>query len=144
MQSVKTEFVNVMQQDLPILKSFDADKILRVIQDNNYMDVVRYSYNTNRYHEDWTKKYCDKVFPSRKIVREGLTFTLCSQWSDNNHIAKVKHYSNVVWPNTRPYSFMEHQLLCYMVKIGYEKIWYLGDLDDGNFINHTDGRANSK
>jgi len=53
----------------------------------------------------------------------------------------MEHYIDIVWPTTKPYSFMEHQIQCYPVENEYYKIWYLGEPTDGEYIVHTDGRA---
>lgn len=139
-QHVHTQFVNIVQQDLPIVKYFDVENVLLAMKNNTSMDLVRYSYGTNRRHENYSLDKCGNTLPNLTITRYGLKFTQCSQWSDNNHIAKVDHYRNLVWPNTDTHSFMEHQIQCYPVDNGYKKIWYLGELDDGDFIDHTDGR----
>ena len=139
-QHVQTQFVNIVQQDLPIVKYFDAENVLLAMENNTSMDLVRYSFGTNKSHEKYTHNMCGKTLPKLTIIRRGLKFTQCSQWSDNNHIAKVDHYRNLVWPNTNTHSFMEHQIACYPVDNGYKKIWYLGEPDDGDFIYHTDGR----
>ena len=144
MQKVSTKLVNVMQQDLPINKEFDVEKILRVMESSEDMDLVRYSRNTNRYHENYTRSACGGVLPHATIIREGIKFTQCSQWADNNHIAKIQHYNDTVWPLTYPFSFMEHDVMCYPYDTEYKGIWYLGEMDDGDFIVHTDGRSTKK
>ena len=144
MQSVDTDFVNVMQQDLPIVKKFDAQKVIDAMRGNSSMDLVRYVWKTNEHHEEHTLEACSDILEPRTITIDGLKFTQCSQWSDNNHIAKMEHYIDLVWPNTKPYSFMEHQIQCYPVENQYYKIWYLGEPTDGEYIVHTDGRAVEK
>lgn len=141
MQRVNTDYVNVMQQDLPISKKFDAKKVIDAMRGNSSMDLVRYVWKSNKHHEDYTLEVCSDVLKPRTITINGLKFTQCSQWSDNNHIAKMEHYIDIVWPNTKPYSFMEHQLQCYPIENQYYKIWYLGEPTDGEYIVHTDGRA---
>ena len=140
MENVETDFVNVMQQDLPIVKKFEAKKVINAMRDNSDMDLVRYVYNSNKFHEDYTRNYCSKVLNPKTIIIDDLQFTQCSQWADNNHIAKMEHYKDIVWPNTKQFSFMENELICYPVKHNYRKIWYLGKISDGNYIKHTDGR----
>ena len=140
MQKVNTDYVNVMQQDLPIIKKFDAQKVIDAMRGNSSMDLVRYVWKSNKHHEDYTLKKCSEVLEPRTITINGLTFTQCSQWSDNNHIAKIEHYIDIVWPNTKPYSFMEHQIQCYPIQNQYYKIWYLGEPTDGDYIVHTNGR----
>ena len=140
MENVETDFVNVMQQDLPIVKKFEAKKVINAMRDNSDMDLVRYVYDKNKYHEDWTSNHCSKVLKPKTITIDDLQFTQCSQWSDTNHIAKMEHYKDIVWPNTKQFSFMEHEILCYPVKHNYRKIWYLGKISDGHYIKHTDGR----
>ena len=139
MRDVNTEFVNVMQQDLMIVKTFDARKIIDIMSRKSDMSLVRYSLGTNRFHEDYAESVCGGILPSKSIIEDGVLFTVCSQWSDNNHIAKTKHYREVVWPGTKPLSFMEHDLVCYK-----ESIWYIGDIDDGFYVEHLDGRTSER
>jgi hypothetical protein len=140
MTKVDTEFVNVMQQDLPIIKGFNALKIVDIMKNNITMDLVRYSHMGNKYHEDYTKKECKNTLPQVNITLDGINFSQCSQWSDQNHIAKLEHYKYLVWKKTNPLSFMEDQLMCYPVGNNYKRIWYLGDINDGHYSDHTDGR----
>ena len=140
MEKVTTKFVNVMQQDLPINKEFDLENILQIMNTNDDMELIRYSRDTNKFHEDYTFGECKGVFPTETITRNGINFTQCSQWSDNNHVAKLSHYDEIVWPRVAQFSFMEHDLMCYPYKENFKSIWYLGDIDDGGYIIHTDGR----
>jgi len=140
MTKVDTEFVNVMQQDLPIIKGFNAPKIINIMKNNITMDLVRYSDKGNKIHEDYTKKECKNTLPQVNITLDGINFSQCSQWSDQNHIAKLEHYKYLVWTKTNPLSFMEDQLMCYPVGNNYKRIWYLGDINDGYYSDHTDGR----
>ena len=143
MKDVDTTFVHVMQQDLPYIKTFDVEKLLRVMSNFSDMDLTRLSAGRpNKGHEEYTKKACGSILPQRIINRVGMTFTQCSEWSDQNHIAKISHYKDIVWDISKPYEFMEHQLLCYPADMGYKKIWYLGNPDD-QFALHTDGRNSS-
>lgn len=140
MEKVTTKFVNVMQQDLPIDKGFDLENILQIMNTNDDMELIRYSRDTNKFHEDYTLDECNGVFPTKTITRNGIKFTQCSQWSDNNHIAKISHYDEIVWPRTSQFTFMEHDLMCYPYHENFKGIWYIGDIDDGGYIIHTDGR----
>lgn len=139
MKEVKTSFVNVMQQDLPIKKTFDLGKVLSIMNKNSNMDIVRYSAKINIDHENWTESHCGHKFTPTKINIDNIDFTQCSQWSDQNHISKISHYREVVFKISKPYDFMEHQLRCYPIDTLYTKIWYLGN-DNDSFCIHTDGR----
>jgi hypothetical protein len=129
-----------MQQDLPIIKSFNIEKVMKIMNNKDNMDCVRYScYMSNKKHEKFALDHCKKILDPVSINIEDMNFIQCSSWSDNNYIAKISHYNDFVWKNVKPYSFMEHDLFCYPVNNNYRKIWYLGDKDD-YFCEHTDGR----
>jgi len=146
MKLVKTKFVNVMQHDLPIIKSFDLDNIIKTIDENDYVKYVRYVLEKNRFHEEYNKKSGAPILPHRKIQKNGLTFSICSQWSDQNHITTKKYYDDIIFPETlNKFSFMEHDLLS-KPPTNHKRYgtWYLGDLDDGNYIYHSNARGANK
>ena len=139
MNNVTTKFVNVMQQDIPFIKSFDLNVIIQLLNENPKVSKVRLSTRTNKLHENFTKKMCKDVLSSEEITFMGNKFTTCSQWSDQNHITTVKYYNDYVWPNVKKGSFMEHDLFCNPVKNNDRSVWYLGDIN-ASYSEHTDGR----
>ena len=71
----------------------------------------------------------------------GQHFSISNWFSDNNHITTKEFYNKFVIPNIYDYSFMEYGNLQFLVD-ELESIWYLGDYNDGNYIEHLNGRSN--
>ena len=139
MSKVTTKFVCVIQQDLPFIKSFNLNTIMSLMNVNSKVKMVRLARLSNEYHEKWTKENCGNSLESEKITFMGDTFITCSQMSDQNHISTVSFYNDNIWPNVKPFDFMEHQIICNPVINNDRSVWYLGDINDG-YIGNTDGR----
>jgi GTP:adenosylcobinamide-phosphate guanylyltransferase len=139
MSKVTTKFVCVIQQDLPFIKSFNLNTIISLMNTNSKVKMVRLAFGTNEYHEKWTKGYCGSSLESEKISFMGDTFTTCSQMSDQTHITTVSFYNDNIWPNVKPFDFMEHQIICNPVINNDRSVWYLGDMNDA-YTGNTDGR----
>ena len=149
---VNTEYVNIMQDDLPIIKSFDPKKIIECMKKDKEIKLVRYANNENKYHENYVSGTCKEL--NGKVVSEtkkidGLTFTRANQYSDNNHIISKKYWTDLLFPQIKDqYSLMEiskidGKLFNMPCICKYQKefgTWYLGDINDGYYISHIDGR----
>jgi hypothetical protein len=146
--NINTKYINVMQHDLPIIKHFDVDELLNAMEHDPEIKLVRYVYNSNKYHENYTKKCFNENSIYTKLVTNiekkynNITLSTCSQWSDNNHITTVDYYTNIVFPKTLyKKSFMENTLDCLPIKDhSLYGTWYLGNINDGYYIKHIDGR----
>ena len=145
---VTTDYVNIMQHDLPIRKMFPVEDIIKVMRVEPTMKLVRYSVRTNKDHENFTRKKIQQSHNPRppltkeEIVKGNLTFSRCHQWSDQNHITTVGYYNTIVFPETLPLcSFMEHHLL---TKPAFDHdhygTYYFGGYEDGLYSIHSDGR----
>ena len=149
---VTTEYINVMQHDLYITKYFPIVSVMNVMRNHPEIKLVRYSCSmNNERHEIFTENLCKKrnfqclPFQKEEIQREGVFFSRCHQWSDQNHITTSDYYRNIVFPETLSFSsFMEHHL---MVKPAFDHdrygTYYLGSYKDGNYCRHSDGRYSS-
>lgn len=150
MRDVKTEFVNVVQDDLPLQRSPDVALLMETIEDETDVDLVRYT-DSNASHYDWTlvghawEPWTCASPPTRRRetrnCRSGARLSLSNQYSDQNHVATVDFYEKHVWPNVKEGSFMEHDILCMPSPLFPERCaWFLGDYDEGGYIHHLDGR----
>lgn len=146
MEKVKTDFIYVCQEDLPIAKAFDIYALMDVISKNSEIDLIRVVHSSNAYHINWTDDHCRNKYNSppvaEKKIYDGLTFTRCDQFSDQNHITYKDFYTHAIWPYVVEGDFMEHQLICAYGSHPhlYSTMWYLGDENDGFFIYDLDGR----
>jgi hypothetical protein len=141
MKYVNTKYVNIMQHDLPIIRSFSLN-ILDVINDHN-IDLIRYVRKSNKFHEEYVHKIVNKTpFKYDEYVYNNILFTKCNQFSDNNHISTLDYYNTIIFPRCRDGYFMEDQLfeLPILNKIPGNYM-YLGGINDGGYIKHLNGRT---
>ena len=140
-----TEYINIMQEDLEIIKPVDLQKIINTIKEDPEVDIVRYSKNTNDYHEQAAAHFCTKsrhAFAHLKKlkVKNGLQLSRANMYSDQNHISTKTFYKDTIFPNTNSGDFMEHNLMCEVGQKLPRTSWYLDDYDSGDYVQHLDGR----
>ena len=70
-----------------------------------------------------------------------IKFTKCNHFSDNNHIVSTDFYKKNLLPKLKKMSFPEYSLRCHPVVENDYSFYYLGDINDGNYIRHIDGRC---
>lgn len=138
LKKVKTKYINVMQHDLKIIKSFDLIKVLNLINTRN-VDLVRYVYNTNLWHQNYYRNECGKDLKDETFEFENQQFSYCNHFSDNNHITTLEFYNKNIIPKIKDNSFMEYYLTCSPRDHNFNFVFY-GDMNDGNYITHIDGR----
>jgi hypothetical protein len=140
---VDTPFVFIHQHDLVLLKEFDLNGLLASMIANPLIKHVHLYSLPNH----------DTYFPADQTdeIVEGPHFVpLCrtSRWTDQSHIASLDYYKNFVLPQCNK-NFMERRLHPALEKAMHLSGWeghrefgtYLyGNLEDGLFIKHTDGR----
>lgn len=140
----ETKFINIVQDDLILVKKIDFEKIKDIINKNEDIQIIRYNRDLNSYHQKYTKKIC----PNKKFSKEftieinGIKLSKSNQYCDNNHITTKEFYYNYIFPNVKKYNFMEHSLICEVGNLIPDKIWHLGNYNDGNYLNNKDGRNN--
>ena len=142
-----TCFINIVQEDLILIRKFDLDSIINSIKTNKHIDLVRYNKDTNletynctiRRCKDWSK-YNSKMEIKKTININGLILTRSNQYSDNCHITTKEFYEKYIFPNVNNYDFMEHSIMCEVGNIIPDTLWNLGRYNDGNFIKNLDGR----
>ena len=142
MSKAKTEYINLMQEDLIINKKFDAKNILKIMNEYDDMSIVRYSKGSNLSHEKYGKQLGIKNIKSIIQINDYI-FSKSNEYSDNNHITTKTFYDKHVWPRVKSCDFMEHSIsISDKMKDFPSEMWYIGDYNDGNYIRHLDGRNN--
>lgn len=140
-QIAETEFINIMQEDLIINKPFDVINIINAIKNNEKIDIIRYSKESNMSHEvGWSWCYKGNLPSQENIQINNLLLSKASNYTDNNHISTKSFYNEYIFPNVNDFDFMEHQLGCPVNNKVPSTIWYLGNYDDGDYVIHLDGR----
>ena len=143
---VKTDFIYVCQEDLPVKKYFDVPSLMNIIANYSGVELIRIVRETNAYHMKWTSDHCRSRYglPAEKVTihLDGFDFTRCDQFSDQNHITYVDFYTDAVWPHVHPGDFMEDQLICAYGSHPHlaSTMWFLGTENEGYYIEDLDGR----
>lgn len=144
LQLVDTPYVFMQQHDLLLIKDFDLTGIVATMEANPNIKYVNLWPNKNR-ESVWYTRYVDQQI-------DGISFVpLCRScgWTDQAHIASVKYYQDFVLPKCS-YCFMEGYLNPALGSSIYDHgideghkpfgTYLYGNLDDGYFIYHLDGR----
>ena len=145
----KTELINLIQDDLVLIKSFDLNNCIDAIVNNDNIDLIRYAPVNNNNENDSMECWCKinrnniyKQFTKKTIKYNELFFSKHNYYSDQNHISTKTFYYKYVFPNVLSNEFMEHILNCEVGNILPNTLWYLGNYDDGNYLVNLDGRNN--
>ena len=93
---VKSEFVLIMQHDLPFIKEINLDDICTDFNNNSIIKHVRFTR---------MRKMCDRRWGNAKrffgkYVLHGCNkniYTSTAAWCDNNHICRANYYENYVF-----------------------------------------------
>ena len=143
MNLIKTKFVNIVQEDLPIIRKFDFNYVIKIMNKYKDVNIIRYSIGKNIFHNEWGKKHCFKVENEEIRVldeNDSIKISKALHYSDNNQISTKEFYDKYIWPNVNKYSFMENDLLCISNNVLKDKIWFIGDYEDGDYSGNNDGR----
>jgi hypothetical protein len=146
---VKTKYVLIMQHDLPFIYSFDIEKIINDIEQNNQMKFIRFNKRSNiPYEKKRFKKRKQNIhhFCGEQIKLTHYTYTRDIIWSDQNHICKTSYYKKIILKECENGNFMEKQL---NNKINRERhlkkygIYLFGKYGLKPTIKHIDARNNN-
>ncbi len=143
----KTEFINLIQDDLVLIKSFNLNNCIDAIINNDNIDMIRYSpYNNNNETNDMDQ-LCKKIrndiykpFTNLTINYNNILYSRQNFYSDQNHISTKTFYNKYIFSNVPSNEFMEHILNCEVGNILPNTLWYIGDYSGGNFSKIFDGR----
>ena len=143
MERVETEFVFVAQEDISLAKPFRLEAIMKAMDEDPQLGIVRPAVDTNHKQHGFAERYCQypSTAPPVKSVN-GLELLQVDGYSDQNHISTKSFYRNQVWPRVPDGEFMEHIILCAKRFPGLSgHLWLVGgSLADGEYLTHEDGR----
>ena len=129
---VDTQYVYVVQHDFPFVKPVNHTAIVESMRENPQLHIVRFNKRVN---EKMVGPGCDV-----KIHSSGMDFVL-NKWSDNNHFTTKKYYVDMLarlGPTPRaPESPMMYAQGSNCSLFGQ---YLYGDVGDGPYIKHLDGR----
>ena len=118
--AVRTPYVLVMQSDMPLKKSLEAQllPLLRLMAESQ-LDAVYLAPGGNGCNANLAPRICQSMRPwtpprspghevSRRGSASGLPqLTPIRFWTDNNHIASTRFYTATVWPTYHAHELAE-------------------------------------
>jgi hypothetical protein len=144
-EHVDTPFIFMFQHDLVLVKDFNLNGIIATIVNNPLIKQVELDST------GWGNDAHPWYAPVDSFI-EGIHFIPLSRsfgWSDRAHITTVNHYKNFVLPQCH-HGFMENFLHPALknaiaskgLTAGHRPFgtYLYGDLKDGGYVIHTDGR----
>ena len=140
---VTTEYVLLIQHDLPFIKSFEIEKVIEDMRHTPELKHIRFNKRAT------IKIIVDALNDlfGKQITSQNYTYTRTPGWSDNNHLCHSDYYRNIILKECPDGSFMEHFV---HGKSTTEEThakygtYIFGKLNESAYITHTDGRNTGK
>lgn len=142
LEYIKTDYVLILQHDLPFIREFDIYKVIEDMKANPLLKHVRFNKRAN------IKVLFDaqnNLF-GKQENGQNYFYTRTPCWSDQNHLCETAYYRDIIMKECKNAKFMEHILID---KIKNEEIhkkygtYLFGPLDEPAYISHTDARKNA-
>lgn len=146
---ISTKYVLVLQHDLPFMKRIDLANLIEFMEKNSEIKHVRFSKSKEPYLWDVDPRYRKNYFLRHHFSNDGVEMVLTKTlgWTDNNYLCTKEYFEKVIFPITRkekifPESAMN--LASSRFTINLFGNWRYGDIEDGPFIKHTNGRGETE
>lgn len=88
LKQVYTEFVLVIQNDLPFIRNINILDVVKTVQMHGAIKYLRFN-KRNNIRKGWDDKPC---FNTKSIQLNNMNFVNTPAWSDNNHLVRKKYY----------------------------------------------------
>jgi len=102
---VHTEFMLVLQHDLPFCKSFDINSIIEDMKNNPQLKHIQFNRHNNLPIHWWKDKY--NFFNSKNIKTDTNHYVSTLAWADQNQLTTKKYYTDLVLKKCKDGCFME-------------------------------------
>lgn len=141
---VETPFVYVHQHDIQIIKPFDVTNIIRTMEENPTVKLVRAPNGENR--PNWFDGPVDTYIEGISYVPLVRTF----RFSDSEHLTSKRFYEELVFPKVNGHNFpdqfiMEPDFKKHQQEIFDNfKLWGMyiyGSMGEPNHLHSLDGRC---
>jgi len=138
-QYINTEYVLIIQHDLPFIRTLNIKKVIEDMQANPELKHVRFNKRAN------IKSGFDELNDlfGKQVYSKNYIYTRTPGWSDNNHICTSNYYKDIVLKECPNGSPMESHLYNKSIDESIHSIYgtyLLGELNEPAYINHIDGR----
>ena len=143
-----TKYVLVLQHDLPFIRHVDLAKLIEFMETNSEIKHVRFSKSQEPYLWDVDPRYRKKYFLEHHFAKDGLELVLTKTlgWTDNNYLCTKEYFEKVVFPITRHEKIFPESAMNLASSRFTKNLfgnWRYGGIDDGPYIEHTNGRGES-
>lgn len=138
---IKTEYVLIIQHDLPFIRDFEIEKVIEDMKNNPELKHVRFNKRANK---KIASDALNDLF-GKQIISNNYTYTRTPSWSDNNHICRSEYYKDIILKECNDGRPMEAFLIS---KSKTEEIhnkygtYIFGKLNEPGYVKHIDGRNN--
>lgn len=137
---IDTDYVLIIQHDLPFTRYFDINKVIEDIKQNPEMKHIRFNYRTN------IKTKYDSINDlfGKQLKSVHYTYTRTPGWCDQNHLCNTNYYRDIILKECDDGNFMENYL---SNKSTTEEIhtkygtYIFGELNALACINHLNGSS---
>jgi GTP:adenosylcobinamide-phosphate guanylyltransferase len=138
---IKTEYVLIIQHDLPFIRDFEINKVIEDMNHNPKLKHVRFNKRAN------IKAASDALnnLFGKQIVSKNYTYTRTPSWSDNNHLCLSDYYRDIILKECDDGKAMEQ----YLIKKSKNNdihnkygTYIFDEINKPAYIKHLDGRRN--
>ena len=141
-QYVNTEYVLIIQHDLPFIRSFDIEKVIQDMKSNQELKHVRFNKRLNIKHGF---DGLNDIF-GKQVKSTNYTYTRTPGWSDQNHLCHSNYYRHLVLKECKDGSFMENTLYNKSTnELIHNKYgtYIFDEINQPAYIKHINGREMS-
>lgn len=138
-KEVLTDYVLIVQHDLPFIRDFKVDKIISDMEENPKIKHVRFNKRKN------IKLIFDSINDlfGHEVDCKNYTYTRTPAWSDQNHICLTTYYNDLILHECKDGNFMEEQIHGKSTDEESHSKWgtyLLGANEEEPYIKHLDGK----
>lgn len=138
---INTEYVLIIQHDLPFIKEFEIEKVIEDMKKNPELKHIRFNKRqTIKSGSDALNNLFGKQIKSKNYI-----YTRTPAWSDQNHLCRTDYYRDIILKECSDGKYMEQYLFN---KSQTEAIhnkygtYIFGKINESPYIFHIDGRKN--
>ena len=138
---INTEYVLIIQHDLPFIKGFEIEKVIDDMKNNPELKHIRFNKRAN------IKAASDALNDlfGKQIKSQNYTYTRTPSWSDQNHVCRSDYYRDIILKECNDGKYMESYLI---ERSKTEEIhnkygtYIFDEINKPAYIHHIDGRNN--
>jgi hypothetical protein len=143
MKYVETPFIYSHQHDVAIIRNFDVVGIIRTMEENKNVKVVRICNGEN------FPNIFDGPVDTRVKGKSHVPLIRTFRFSDSEHFTTVKYYQEMVFPRVLGHNFAEHWMMLPDFNAQQQEMfknhdlygtYVYGTMHEPTCLHHLDGR----